>query len=226
MSCTSLITGEVGCKEGFEAVRGRIPRVTVNFRFQVSPTQLMVDETGRVSEVELVHNDLVFGETRSQITATDRRTVIPSHLFIRSVGYRGRALDGVPFNDRSGLVPSDELGRVTCLEGKVVRGLYVSGWMRRGPSGVIGTNKKDAQEVAKALLEDDLEVAVSSPEEFADFQQRLVEKGAIGKADWALLDKWETDSGQKLGKPRRKLVTMEDVKRALAEARATAGSAG
>lgn len=193
------------------------PRLTVNFRFQVSPTQLEVDEEGNVKQVEVCHNSLEFGETRSSIKATDQKSTFPTHLFIRSVGYRGRALEGIPFNDKWGLIPSDKLGRVTDTEQNVVSGLYVSGWMRRGPSGVIGTNKKDAHEVCQTMLEDTLSVDVSDPAAFEKFRQDLQSKGSVSKNDWTSLDAWETSQGQALGKPRRKLVTLEQVREALAQ---------
>ena len=74
-------------------------------------------------------------------------------LLLRSVGYRSQPLDGVPFDEKRGVIPN-EGGRVTTLQGEVVRGEYTSGWVRRGPSGVIGTNKIDAEETVRHLLED------------------------------------------------------------------------
>jgi ferredoxin/flavodoxin---NADP+ reductase len=202
------------------------PRLVVNFRFQVSPTELSLNDGGRVQSVRVCHNELEFGETRSQITATDKTSVLPSELLIRSVGYRGRALADVPFHEKWGLVPSDEMGRVTDMAGNIVPGLYVSGWMRRGPSGVIGTNKKDAQEVGKTLLEDNLATTVSSQEDFENWRQGLLLNGAISKSDWSELDGWEQREGEKLGKPRRKLVTLEQVKQALSEQPIASAPAG
>lgn len=198
------------------------PRMTVNFRFQVSPTKLEADADGRVKSVELAHNDLTFGETRSQITSTDKRSTLPSQLFIRSVGYRGRPLAGVPFDQKSGLVPCDAEGRVKDLKGDLVPGLYVSGWMRRGPSGVIGTNKKDAHDVAGAALADSHKAPLSSAAEYESFRADLLSRGAINKEDWNHLDAWEVRAGTALGKPRRKLVTLEDVQKALSEEKSAA----
>ena len=191
------------------------PRMVVNFRFQVSPKELRTDDTGAVSAVEVCHNKLEYGETRSQITQTDETSVYPSHLFIRSVGYCGRPLEGVPFSERSGTIPCDSVGRVIGEDGQAVSGLYVSGWIRRGPSGVIGTNKKDAQEVADALLEDALEGDVSSPEELAAWQSGRLKPNAVTKEDWAVLDEWETTQGSSNGRPRRKLISIDEVLEAL-----------
>lgn len=207
-----------------ELARRRVetPRLVVNFHFQVSPCRLGVGPAGHVNEVEIVHNDLTYGETRSNITPTSRRTTLLCELFIRSVGYRGRALAGVPFDEKSGLIPCDKEGRVMDLEGNIVPGLYVSGWMRRGPSGVIGTNKKDAQDVAVALLSDRLPAPPAGPQEYSAFQQELVARGAMTKADWNLLDQWEVRSGERLGKPRRKLVTLEQALHALQSSKTVA----
>lgn len=198
------------------------PRLVVNFRFQVSPKEVRVDENGAVSAVEVCHNELEFGETRSQITQTDRTSVYPSQLFIRSVGYRGRPLEGVPFDDWKGTVPCDSVGRVMDEDGQAVPGLYVSGWIRRGPSGVIGTNKKDAQEVADAVLEDAVSGQTSTAEDFAAWQESVLVPEALSKNDWAIIDQWEISQGSDTGRPRRKLVSVEQVRRALDKGRTTA----
>jgi len=92
----------------------------------------------------------------------------------------------------------------------------VSGWIRRGPSGVIGTNKKDAQEVADTLTADAIEVSVTAETEFEQWRNRLFQHGAISKQSWARLDRWEEAEGHKLGRPRRKLLSLEQVEDALA----------
>lgn len=200
------------------------PRMVVNFRFQVSPKELRVNDQGEVVAVELCHNGLKFGETGSEIWQTEETTILPSQLFIRSVGYQGRPLLGVPFNQRSGTVPCDPLGRVLDEKENIVPGLYVSGWIRRGPSGVIGTNKKDAQEVAGALLSDTPNKPVSNDQEFQNWHQRLSRSEAICKEDWTVLDQWEIRAGAESGKPRRKLVSINEVLKALAEQKASSVS--
>ena len=197
------------------------PRMVVNFRFQVSPKELRVNDEGDILAVELCHNGLKFGETGSQIWQTEETSILPSQLFIRSVGYQGRPLLGVPFDPRSGTVPCDPSGRVLDESKSVVPGLYVSGWIRRGPSGVIGTNKKDAQEVASALLADTLDKPVSKEQEFQDWQQRLTQGEAICKEDWSVLDQWEIRAGAQIGKPRRKLVSIHEVLKALGKQKAS-----
>src|SRR5205085_6773877 len=116
-------------------------------RFCVSPVQILGE--GRVEAIEIVRNSLVMSDD-GQIKAvpTQDVEVIPCGLVLRSVGYRGVALPGLPFDERRGTIPND-CGRV----GEAER-TYCAGWIKRGPSGVIGTNKKDATETIEALLED------------------------------------------------------------------------
>lgn len=190
------------------------PRLTVNFRFQVSPKELRVDEAGRVTAVEIGHNQLEYGETRSNIRETDQTTVLPCQLFIRSVGYQGRPLKGVPFDGKNGTIPCDQAGRVLGPDGRPIAGLYVSGWIRRGPSGVIGTNKKDAHEVAEAVLQDQLERTLP-PGDPDPLYERLRPQ-AVSKEDWNRLDQWETEQGSPHGRPRQKLINVAQVMQALA----------
>ena len=114
----------------------------------ISPVAILGD--GKVEAIEVVRNELVADE-RGNVRAvpTDERERIPASLVLRSVGYRGVALPGVPFDDDRGVIPNVD-GRVVGAGGSPVPGLYCAGWIKRGPSGVIGTNKKDATETARA----------------------------------------------------------------------------
>lgn len=192
------------------------PRLVVNMRFQVSPRELRVDANGAVEAVEVCHNELEYQSARSVIRQTERTSVLPSHLFIRSVGYLGCPLEGVPFDKKGGTIPCDAKGRVLSEDGKPLPGLYVSGWIRRGPSGVIGTNKKDAQEVAEALLLDVHKAELSSPEEYQQFLETLRQRGALDKNDWVRLDEWEVRQAGDSGRPRRKLTSLDEVREVLA----------
>ena len=124
-------------------------------RFLLSPAALLPDEHGRLGAVELIRNELVpspGGGLRAQ--PTDERETIPAGLAFRAIGYRGIPLPGVPFDERSAVIPN-EAGRVLDPHtGVALPGEYVVGWIKRGPSGVIGTNKRDAQETVDAILAD------------------------------------------------------------------------
>ena len=118
----------------------------------VSPVAILGD--GRVEAVEVVRNELVPDETGYiRAVPTDEREVIPCGLVLRSVGYRGTAMPGVPFDEGRATIRNDG-GRVLDDTGVPIPGVYCTGWIKRGPSGVIGTNKKDATETVELLLED------------------------------------------------------------------------
>jgi ferredoxin--NADP+ reductase len=192
------------------------PRCTVHFRFLVSPRELRVDDNGRVNAIELGHNKLESDATSSWVSDDGRTSTIPTGLFLRSVGYMGRPLAGVGYCNRKGVVPADPQGRVKGNGDQHVAGLYVSGWMRRGPSGVIGTNKKDASDVAEAMLADPDRGPISSEADFQAWLSQAVGGGAVSKADWEYLDAREIALGQPNGRPRRKFLSAAEVAQELA----------
>ncbi len=126
-------------------------------RFLLSPTALLPGADGRLGAVELVRNRLVpapdlGGGLRAQ--ATDERETILAGLVFRAIGYRGIPLPDVPFDERAGTIPHDGGRVLDPVSGAPLPGEYVVGWIKRGPSGVIGTNKKDAQETVDAIFAD------------------------------------------------------------------------
>ena len=192
------------------------PRCVVNFHFLVSPRELRIDDAGRVTSIEIGHNLLESDETTSWVSDSGRSSTLPTGLFLRSVGYMGRPLAGVGYCTRKGVIPADPQGRVFDGDEVHVPGLYVSGWMRRGPSGVIGTNKKDASDVAEAMLSDQRTGQRSSDSEFTGWHSRVVGPVAITKDDWSHLDQREIASGQPNGRPRRKFLSAAEVAEELA----------
>jgi ferredoxin--NADP+ reductase len=203
---------------------GRVPAgkpKRLVLRFRVSPVRILGQ--GRVEAIEVVRNELVAGED-GQIRAvpTGDTEVIPAGLVLRSVGYRGVSLPGVPFDEARGVIPN-EAGRVLAREGgEVVRGVYCAGWIKRGPSGVIGTNKKDAAETVDALLEDARAglLSAEAPEESLEslLSERDVE--LVEYAGWEAIDEHERALGEPRGRPRVKLVTWNEL---LASARSAGG---
>jgi ferredoxin--NADP+ reductase len=173
-------------------------------RFLTSPVAILGG--GKVEAVEVVRNTLVADERGNlRAVATDRREVIPCSLVLRSVGYRGVALPGVPFDDDRGVIPNVE-GRVVGADG-----IYCAGWIKRGPSGVIGTNKKDANETAQHVLED-FEAGKLKPGD-GDLEELLVERGLpfVEYAGWEAIDEHERALGEPHGKPRIKLCTWDEL---------------
>src|SRR6202050_1736996 len=136
---------------------GRATRIVL--RFLLSPTALAPGDDGHLGAVELAHNELVADQTdpahpqlRAQASGEDE--TIPAGLVFRAIGYRGLPLPGVPFDRRRGVIPNDGGRVLDGAGGAPVRGEYAVGWIKRGPSGVIGTNKKDAQETVDAIFAD------------------------------------------------------------------------
>src|SRR5574341_1780566 len=139
------------------------PRL-LTIRFLVSPVELLGDDRGRVRAMRLVRNRLVTGKDGSaRAEATGQFEELPVGLVFRSVGYRGVPIPGLPFHDAWGVILNDK-GRVVDPQTKQpLAGEYAAGWIKRGPSGVIGTNKPDAAETVLGMLEDLAQGAVLQP---------------------------------------------------------------
>jgi ferredoxin--NADP+ reductase len=189
---------------------GRRKRVV--FEFLASPVEVVGDDW--VQGVVVARNQLVPGDDGSlRAVATEERHTLDCGLLLRSIGYRGVELPGVPFDDRAGRIPNDG-GRVLS-DGEPVAGEYVTGWIKRGPSGVIGTNKKDAQETANLLFADvaagrTLTPSRPGPEAVDELlAQRAPE--AVSYDAWQLIDAAEKAAGEPQGRPRVKLTRVPDL---------------
>ena len=185
------------------------PKV-ISLRFCVSPVAILGKE--RVEGVELVRNRLV-DDGRGGLKAVpgEERETMPCSLVFRSVGYHGVPLPGVPFDERRGTLPN-EGGRVLDASGDPIPGVYCAGWIKRGPTGVIGTNKKDATESVHLLLEDAAAGQLPRSDESADAIVDLLaerDADAVLYAGWEAIDAAERGRGTELGRPRVKLCTWE-----------------
>ena len=189
-------------------------------RFLLSPVELVGDESGRVTALKLVKTKLVAtdsGTLRAQ--PTGEYETIPIGLVFRSIGYLGLPLPNVPFHKKWGVINNQE-GRVVEVEsGQPVLGLYTAGWIKRGPTGVIGTNKPDAAETVERMMADlaagrTLQPTNPSPEAIANL---IAERQpyAISYADWLQLDALEMKNGEMSGRPRLKFASTEEMLAAL-----------
>ena len=192
--------------------QGKPRRLTV--RFRVSPVELLDDGTGRVRGLRLVHNRLEERNGRIRAISMGTSETLEAGLVLSAVGYRGVALPGVPFNRASGTLPH-EGGRVLAAPGgRPLPGLYVTGWFKRGPSGVIGTNKPDSAETVQNLLEDfaggRLPVPAGGDEDA--MPRLLAERGVrvITYDDWTRIDTLEVTRGARSGRPRVKLTSLDE----------------
>ncbi len=197
---------------------GKSKRLTL--RFLVSPTELVDDGTGAVGAVRLVRNTLYATATGTlQPKATGVTEELRAGLVFRSVGYRGVPLPGVPFNDSWGVILNDK-GRVLDAQAKTpVRGEYTAGWIKRGPSGVIGTNKPDAAETVTCMMEDLAAGIALCPEHpdpaAADRFLRERQPRCVSYQDWQRLNELEVGQGRAQGRPRVKFTRVEDMLAAL-----------
>jgi ferredoxin--NADP+ reductase len=148
---------------------------------------------------------------------TGERETLAAGVVFRSVGYRGVALPGVPFDEGRGTIPNDR--------GRVAPGVYVAGWIKRGPSGVIGTNKKDATETVELLLED-LCDAPRKGKTAGDVDRVLSERvpRLVVYSGWSAIDRHEQAAGEPLGRPRVKLCSWDELLAAAERAAAEAAS--
>ncbi len=189
-------------------------RRRLELRFLVSPVEILDDGQGAVGAVRLVRNELQdAGGGRTRAVATDQEETHEAGLVFRSVGYRGVPLSGVPFRDDWGIVPN-AAGRVLeSVDGAAVPGLYVSGWIKRGPSGVIGTNKPDAVETVACMLEDlDADRHLGPADDAPDFETVLAGRGVrvVSYSDWEKVDAHEKQRGQDQGRPRIKVIRRDE----------------
>ena len=157
---------------------------TITFQFLATPIE--IKGAGRVEEV-------VF-----QKTGSDEIFRIKCGLVITAIGYEATALAGVPY----------EKGKVVNTDGRVHENVYVVGWAKRGPSGVIGTNKSDAADVMKLLVDD-----LTTPKSAGDITDVITHNRVVTQAHWQVINEAEVAAGEPLGKPRRKAVDREELLR-------------
>jgi len=193
---------------------GKPRRLTL--RFLVSPVEILDRGDGHVGGLVLARNRLTpnaAGAIVSQPTGETER--LDAGLVFRSVGYRGVPLPGVPFDERPGLVPNQKGRVLDTTTGAPLAGHYVSGWIKRGPSGVIGNNKADSVETVNALIEDANAGTLPSPAspDPEAFAALIAERrpAAVTFAEWQTLDRHEVERGKPHGRPRVKCVSVDEM---------------
>ncbi|WP_372787874.1 FAD-dependent oxidoreductase [Paraconexibacter sp.] len=191
--------------------------ITVRFRFLASPVELLGDGDGHVRGVRIENNEIVARSDGSLAArGTGETEEVPAQLVFRSIGYRGQPVAGIPFDDDRGLIRNDG-GRVVDENGAPHVGEYVSGWIKRGPSGVIGTNKKDAQDTVDKILEDAAAGRLNAPVR-DDIEELIAERceNAVSWAGWQAIDAVETAAGARSDpqRPRVKLAEWDALRSA------------
>ena len=185
-------------------------RRAIRLRFCVSPVAILGDGSGR-GDRDRPQPARRRRLGRVSAEPTDERETIPCGIVFRSVGYLGVELPGVPFDARRATIPNED-GRVA---GRVPAA-YCAGWIKRGPSGVIGTNKKDATETVDLLLEDARAGLLQRGDPAATaetVEQLLVDRGVayVTYTGWEAIDADERGRGEPHGRPRVKLVTWNEL---------------
>ncbi len=202
-------------------------RRVLYLRFLVSPVEAHANEAGEVDGLKLVKNELYMTEAGTlRPRPTDRYEEIPVQLVFRSIGYKGAPLPGLPFHERWGVIWNKK-GRVIDPEtDQPLTGLYCAGWIKRGATGVIGTNKPDALETVTCMLEDVEAGRVLDPEasepEAAERLVRERQPDFVSFEDWKIIDRLEIERGKAVGRPRVKFTSVEEMLEALRREKAKA----
>jgi len=183
-------------------------------RFLLSPIELIGDSKNGVSKLRLCRNELYLSDDGSiRSKATDKTEELDAGLVFRSIGYYGVPLKDVPFDARWGTIPNKN-GRVTDNHNNIQIGLYATGWIKRGATGVIGTNKTDSGESVNCILEDIpqgkfIHTENTSNDSILDLLKNR-ENEIISYEDWLKIDRFETEAGGNKGKPRKKITNINE----------------
>lgn len=198
-------------KKASERVSSKSKKIII--RFLVSPTEIVAGENNRVKSVKVVKNRLYISDDGSlRPKPTDETEEIPADLVFRSVGYRGIPLPDVPFDDRSGVIPNEKGRILDKTGGNPIPGLYTTGWIKRGPTGVIGTNKTDSGETVSCMVEDIEREDMLRPElTSAESIKELLDEKHISYNEWLRVDSFEKKEGEKRGRPRVKVTRLEEI---------------
>ena len=193
----------------FAALGASSKRKKIFIRFLRSPVE--IKGNGRVEKVVFEKNELTGEPGKQQARATGQKEEWPCGIFFRSVGYHGVPTPGVPFDERAGVILNQE-GRVT-ESGRVIPGIYAAGWIKRGPTGVIGTNKADSDDTVRHIFEDISQLPAAPQRDTRLLLESLKKKGVrvVSFPGWKKIDAQEISRGQPAGKPREKFTSVAEM---------------
>lgn len=181
------------------------------FSFLMGPKELVGNS--RLEKVVLEKNGLSGEPFKQSARGTGETIELESGILFRSIGYRGVPIEGVPFHERWGTIPNEN-GRVTDIENNLVPQFYTAGWIKRGPSGIIGTNRACSVETVGCLLEDLAKLDDGSKKSGADAIYSILERKSIRHVsydDWKKIDAKEIERGEPKGKPREKYTYIKEM---------------
>ena len=203
-------------KRKVETLKSLAERKTTNaskkivLKFLASPLQIEGDD--HVEKLTICRNKLVDKNGKKQAVATDETETLETGLVLRAIGYRGSAFPGLPFDEKRGTI-ANQAGRVIGEQG-VMTGSYVTGWIKRGPKGVIGSNKKCAHETVNQLLEDARNGLLSKESNHNSGVETLLKERqltVVTEQGWRSIDRAEKISGKNEGRPRVKFSAINDM---------------
>ncbi|QJD57864.1 molybdopterin-dependent oxidoreductase [Pseudomonas sp. gcc21] len=198
------------------AARPQAEGKRIRFMFYTSPTGFSADN-GQVSTVHAQRTELVRNDQGDLIARLSEQTLdIPASLVVHAIGYQGSAIDELPFDTGRGVIQHEQ-GRIT---GHADARDYVAGWIKRGASGVIGSNRQCATESVQRLLDDLGSSLPAVGDEDIDMLLKARQVDTVSLADWRLLDQHEQARGRSQGRTRRKIVNIEEMLTVIRDARA------
>ncbi|GAA1872088.1 FAD-dependent oxidoreductase [Pseudonocardia ailaonensis] len=186
--------------------QGRDKRIVL--RYLSSPLEILGED--RVTGLRIGQNSVADGPARPTGETED----LECGLVLRSIGYRGAPLPGLPFDEARGVLPNEGGRVVDPATGSPTTGVYAAGWIKRGPSGVVGTNRKCAEDTVALLLEDYLGGRLAAPAGDAGSLRELIASRqplAFGYPGWKAIDVHERATGRNQGRPRVKLVDVQEM---------------
>ncbi|TQF65351.1 4Fe-4S ferredoxin [Rhodococcus spelaei] len=196
-------------------------RRRITLRYLQSPTRILGEDA--VTGIELVRNSLVVGsDGRVRVEPTEDLELLDAGLVLTSIGYRGVPIDGVPFDHEAGVLPNEDGRVLDGVGGAVLPGTYATGWIKRGPSGFIGTNKSCAQQTVRALVDDFNAGRLREPRSAAPALVDLVrsrQPAVIDRAGWQAIDRAELERGAAGARVREKIVDPDELAAIAASAR-------
>lgn len=199
--------------EGFAERTSDPSRKRIVLRFLASPVEY-VGGDGRVEQIRIAANEMVRDESgRLGAKRTEKIEGLETGLVLRSIGYRGTPVADVPFDDQRGVIPNENGRVMDPATGEPVIGVYVAGWIKRGPSGVIGTNKYCSAETVTMLVDDFVAGRLQAPDNRDGLEHLITEKApeAVDFQGWQRIDKAERAEGKATGRPRLKLISIESM---------------
>ncbi|WP_328388672.1 4Fe-4S binding protein [Nocardia sp. NBC_00416] len=181
------------------------------FKYLAAPTA--VTGTDKAEGLEYARNELVEEDGVLNARPTSDTGTLPATLVLRSIGYRGKPIPDLPFDDKRAVVPNEH-GRVTGPDGTPLTGVYVSGWIKRGPRGVIGSNRVDSEETVEGLIADFISGRLVAPTADRDALRALVQErqpDLVDRVGWKAIDQAERGAGKEAGRPRVKFTSLADL---------------